>query len=101
MCQGNIEYSAQYDEAPWNIRVYPGADASFTVYQDAGDGYAYEKGERALFDIKWNEKSQVLTLSTRRGKYAPAKAIDMNVTLADGRSARILYEGRKKSVRLK
>ncbi len=101
MCQGNIDYSAQYDEAPWNIRVYPGADASFTVYQDAGDGYAYEKGERALFDIKWNEKSQVLTLSTRRGKYAPAKAIDMNVTLADGRSARILYEGRKKSVRLK
>ena len=101
MCMGNIEYSAQYADVPWNIRVYPGADAVFTVYQDAGDGYAYEKGERSQFSFLWNDKKQTLTITSREGKYVPAKAIDMTVTLADGRKAHVVYDGTKKIVKLK
>lgn len=101
MCMGNIEYSAQYDDVPWNIRVYPGADAAFTVYQDAGDGYAYEKGERSQFSFLWNDKKQTLTITSREGKYVPAKAFDMTVTLADGRKAHVVYDGTKKTVKLK
>ena len=35
------------DEKPWDnleIRVYAGADGKFTLYEDEGDNYNYEKG---------------------------------------------------------
>ncbi len=34
------------------LRVYAGADGAFTLYDDAGDGYAYERGERATVTVK-------------------------------------------------
>jgi len=37
------------------VRVYAGADAEFTLYQDDGTTYAYEKGERRITDLHWNE----------------------------------------------
>ena len=41
--------------------VYPGKDASFKLYQDSGDGYAYEKGAFTVTDIVWDDKEQKLT----------------------------------------
>ena len=43
--------------AAYELRVYTGADATFVLYEDAGDGYAYERGEYALICIEWNEHS--------------------------------------------
>lgn len=100
MCMGDIEYSAQYADAPWHIRIYPGADASFTIYQDAGDGYAYEKGERSQFTLSWNDKKQLLTISPRQGQCVPSKDVDMTVTLPDGRNAHVAYNGKKQTVKL-
>lgn len=37
------------------LKVYPGADASFTLYEDAGDGYAHEDGAYTLTTFTWNE----------------------------------------------
>ena len=42
------------------IRVYPGADGKFTYYTDAGDGYAYEKGEYECVTLIWDDKAQKL-----------------------------------------
>lgn len=100
MCMGSIEYAAQYADAPWNIRVYPGDDATFTVYQDEGDGYAYEKGRRSQFTILWNDSKQLLTVSSRQGDYVPAKDVDMTVTFPDGRTAHIIYKGKKQTVKM-
>lgn len=60
------------DEKPADdleIRVYPGADAEFTLYEDAGDGYAYEKGEYAEIPMKWNDSKRTLTIAARQGQY--------------------------------
>jgi alpha-glucosidase/alpha-D-xyloside xylohydrolase len=43
-----------------SIRVYPGADASFTVFQDDGSTYAYEKGAGSITRLIWDEKSHQL-----------------------------------------
>lgn len=37
------------------LKVYGGADGSFTLYEDAGDGYGYENGEYCLTDITYKE----------------------------------------------
>ena len=39
-----IEYTAENPNAPIELRIYPGADADFSLYEDEGDTYAYEKG---------------------------------------------------------
>lgn len=65
-----VEYAALQDALPLEIHVYPGADATFTLYDDAGDGYDYEKGDYATIELQWNDANQTLTLGARQGSYA-------------------------------
>ncbi len=55
--------------AAYELRVYTGADASFVLYEDAGDGYAYEHGEYALVSIEWNERARELLIRARKGSF--------------------------------
>ncbi len=43
------------------MRVYPGADADFTLYNDDGRTYAYEKGESQITHLHWDDAAQKLT----------------------------------------
>jgi alpha-D-xyloside xylohydrolase len=54
---------------PLELRVYPGADGAFTLYEDAGDGYAYERGECARIPLRWDDARQRLTLGAREGRF--------------------------------
>ena len=53
----------------WEIRIYPGADVNYTVYEDEGTNYNYERGEYSTFDLSWNDKKNVLTISDRNGSF--------------------------------
>ena len=46
------------------LLVYPGADAVFTLYEDAGDGYGYETGEYATTRVVWQEETGKLTVES-------------------------------------
>jgi len=37
------------------IEIFAGANANFTLYNDNGINYAYEKGDYQLTGLKWNE----------------------------------------------
>ncbi|HVM62488.1 MAG TPA: TIM-barrel domain-containing protein [Verrucomicrobiae bacterium] len=63
-----IEYAAQSAD-PIELRVYPGADGTFTLYEDEGNNYNYEKGIRATIPMKWNEASHTLEIGRREGKF--------------------------------
>jgi alpha-D-xyloside xylohydrolase len=63
------EYSSQKPDAPTELRVYPGADGDFTIYEDQGDTYNYEKGEYATIPIHWNDATQTLTIGNRKGSF--------------------------------
>ena len=54
---------------PIELRVYRGADGSFTLYEDEGDNYNYEKGVHATIPLTWDDKSKTLTLGKRAGKF--------------------------------
>ncbi len=43
------------------VRVYPGADADFTLYDDDGRTYDYEKGAGTLTRLHWDDSSRKLT----------------------------------------
>ena len=65
----NIQYATQSID-PLEIRVYKGQDASFTLYEDAGDTYDYENGQYAQISFSWSESSQQLTVGARSGSYS-------------------------------
>ena len=77
LCQGRkysaIQPKVQYTtEKPWNeleIRVYPGADGNFILYEDDGETYDYEKGKFAEIPFTWDDASGTLTIGERRGEY--------------------------------
>lgn len=64
-----IEYAAQDPSGPVELRIYRGADGNFNLYEDAGDGYAYEKGEHSLIPIRWEDRTGRLTIGVREGSF--------------------------------
>jgi alpha-D-xyloside xylohydrolase len=44
-----------------SVLVYPGADGEFTVYNDDGKTYAYEKGDSQITHLHWNDSAVRLT----------------------------------------
>ena len=60
------------DIASWDtlqIRIYPGADGTFTLYEDEGDNYNYEKGAYATIRMDWNDATRQLTVGAREGQF--------------------------------
>ncbi len=53
--------STHEQQAIEKIRVYPGADADFTLFSDDGTTYAYEKGAGSVTHLHWDEATQQLT----------------------------------------
>ena len=64
-----MQYVDEIPEAPYEIRVYTGADADFTLYEDAGDSYDYERGAFSLIRLSWSERGQELAISAREGSF--------------------------------
>ena len=64
-----MQHSADRSEVPLELRVYPGADATFTLYEDDGQSTAYEQGACARTVISWNDSRQTLTIAPRKGSY--------------------------------
>lgn len=64
-----VQYATEKPADPVELRVYRGADGKFTLYEDEGDNYNYEKGKYATIPFTWNEASQTLTIGKRSGKY--------------------------------
>jgi alpha-D-xyloside xylohydrolase len=63
------EWSSQKPADPIELRVYPGADADFTLYEDEGDSYHYESGIYATIPLHWDDTKRILTIGQRQGKF--------------------------------
>jgi len=64
----DIQYATQSVD-PIELRVYRGANGSFTLYEDEGDNYNYETGSYATIPFTWNEATQTLTIGARQGSF--------------------------------
>jgi alpha-D-xyloside xylohydrolase len=64
-----VQYAAEKPADPIEIRVYPGGDSDFTIYEDENDNYDYEKGEYAVIPLHWNDSTGTLTIGDRTGSF--------------------------------
>jgi alpha-D-xyloside xylohydrolase len=58
---GSEVESTHQAQAIEKIRVYPGADADFTLFSDDGRTYAYEKGAGSVTRLHWDQAAQRFT----------------------------------------
>ena len=90
-------------EKPWDnleMRVYPGADAQFTLYEDEGDSYNYEKGAYTTILFSWNDRSRTLTIGEREFSYpGMLQKRQFTIVLPDGTTKSVSYEGKALTVK--
>ncbi len=63
-----IMYATQSAD-PIELRVYPGANGSFTLYEDEGDSYNYESGKYATIPITYQDATKNLIIGARSGSF--------------------------------
>lgn len=105
-----IQYTDEQPDAPIELWVYPGQDGQFTLYEDEGDNYNYERGSFAIVQLRWDDSARQLILDERVGIYPGMQSSKMfRVVIASERAfdplgaeptdARtIRYEGRQSVV---
>lgn len=107
-----MEWSGQLKDDVLEIRVYPGKDAEFTLYEDENDNYNYEKGKYSEIKFKWDDDKRVLTIDKRNGSFDGMLNIrTFNVVLVNidngigmdestNSNVSVEYKGTRKSIKL-
>ena len=97
----SIEWSDALDSAALELRIYPGRNATFTLYEDSGDGYQCEQGDFSTIPLRWDDRRQTLYIGKRQGGYrstAPSRKILVTVVGTDFQRT-ISYSGKKETIR--
>ena len=72
---GSEVESAQRPQSIATVKVYPGADASFTLFEDDGTTYGYEKGSGSIVKLAWDDASHQLKHEGTSGSSGVEKAV--------------------------
>jgi alpha-D-xyloside xylohydrolase len=66
---GPVVDSTEEKQDPTDVRIYPGQDGHFVLYDDEGDSYRYEKGSHSTISLDWNDRKHTLTVGDRQGSF--------------------------------
>jgi alpha-glucosidase (family GH31 glycosyl hydrolase) len=87
------QYTGEKVDQPLSISIYPGADASFLLYEDDGSSFNYRKGEWMGIQMAWNDASRVLTMHLASGaRMLPPLRRNIEVKL-DQTTRAVVFEG--------
>jgi alpha-D-xyloside xylohydrolase len=64
------EWSTQKPADPIELRIYRGANADFTLYEDENDNYDYEKGAYSTIGLHWDDAQHTFTIGDRKGQFS-------------------------------
>ena len=107
-----VQYATEKKWDDLEIRIYPGADGEFTLYEDENDNYNYEKGIYSIITFRWDDAKKELTINDRRGSFpgmlierrfnivAVGKNKGVGTNSVDNFDKMITYKGKKVIVKL-
>lgn len=96
-----VQYATEKSWDNLELKVYSGANGSFTLYEDEFDNYNYEKGAYTEIPITWNNASRKLTIGSRKGSYkGMLTSRRFTITLENGTKKVVSYNGKKVEVKL-
>jgi alpha-D-xyloside xylohydrolase len=64
-----IQYVGEKPGAPLTVFVYAGQDGTFTLYEDEGINYNYEKGAYSTIVLSYDDESRTVIIGDRTGSY--------------------------------
>jgi alpha-D-xyloside xylohydrolase len=98
-----MQYVDEVRDAPYEIRVYRGADGVFPIYEDEGDNYNYEGGRLSIVMLRWSESRGELTIAARAGDFdGMVKSREFRIAFisrSGRRWCKVVYEGAEIRVR--
>ncbi|SEM29899.1 alpha-D-xyloside xylohydrolase [Chryseobacterium taichungense] len=98
----DVQYATEKKWDNLTLKIYPGTDADFVLYEDEFDNYNYEKGNYTEIPFHWNEKSKTLTIDSRKGNFkGMIEKRNFNIILPDGQQKSVNYSGKKINVSFK
>lgn len=86
---------AEKSDEPIVLNIYPGADASFCLYEDEGDNMNYESGCRSTIGMSWDDSARKLTIGKRSGTFEGMQEVRTFKIAVAGMEKTIRYDGRK------
>lgn len=103
----NVQFATEKKWDHLEIRVYPGANAEFTLYEDENDNYNYEKGIYSTIAFSWNNAGKTLTIDARKGSF-PGMLVERKfhiVKISKDKNSgsikkEVIYKGKKLIVKL-
>lgn len=95
-----MQYTGEKSNDTLEIRIYSGADGEFSLYEDEGDNYNYEKGKYTIIPFSWNEKTQAFSIGKIQGIYAGSlkKRVFSIVLVKEGNGVGVNNDGIKKDM---
>jgi alpha-D-xyloside xylohydrolase len=66
----DIQFVGEKPDAPLTLFVYGEANAEFSLYEDEGLNYNYEKGEYSKISFRYDHQAKTLEIGEREGSYA-------------------------------
>jgi alpha-D-xyloside xylohydrolase len=105
-----VQYAAEKPADPIELRIYSGADGSFTLYEDENDNYDYEKGVYATIGFHWDDAKHQLTIDARKGQFpgmletrrfdvvVVRKSHGSGVEATDNPDKAIMYKGERQTI---
>ncbi|GAB3361469.1 glycoside hydrolase family 31 protein [Arachidicoccus ginsenosidivorans] len=110
----DVQFATEKKWDDLEIRIYPGADGTFVLYEDQNDNYNYEKGAFSEILMDWDDHAGTLTIGVTKGNYpGMLKTRRFHLVIVDGsakgtgveRSPKfnktVIYTGKKIVVKLR
>ena len=107
-----VQYATEKKWDDLEIRIYPGADGEFTLYEDENDNYNYEKGIYSTITFNWENEKKELTINDRKGSFpgmlserkfnivVVGKTKGVGITPVEKFDQVVTYDGKKVVVKL-
>jgi alpha-D-xyloside xylohydrolase len=95
------EYAGQETDGSLDIRLYPGVEGTFTLYEDEGTDFSYERGQCTRILFEWDDARRTLTIGKRNGEYPGMPSIRrFRIVLPDGTQRTAIYIGKRLRIKL-
>lgn len=91
------QYAQQEVDGPTTLRVYPGQDGTFSLYDDDGATLDYQEGEYRLTKLSWDDSEQTLTIAPEHGQ-APERTFEVVLMNSNRDTRTVTYSGEQRRV---
>jgi alpha-D-xyloside xylohydrolase len=109
-----LQYTDEKPADPITLYVYTGKDAGFTLYEDEGTNYHYEKGSYSTIRILYSQSGSTLTIGPREGDFpgmlkervfrvfrvSPGTPVALDINNAARSGTLVRYNGKQRTIHL-